>query len=149
MVNKNRILIGAGILLVVVAGTLFYASEKGLIFTAGQKRNFMVSREGLILYLETGFSPNFLTIKKGTKVTFMNLSDDGSLVWVGSDLHPTHANYPGSSIDKCGLEAALQIFDSCSGVLPGAYWSYTFNEIGVWGYHNHLFSRHTGVIKVE
>lgn len=106
-----------------------------------------IEKEGLITYREdTAFSPAYIKVRKGTVVTFVNVGQD--ILWVGSDLHPTHANYPGSHIDKCATQEESKIFDSCQNILPGSLWPFTFDEIGIWGYHNHLVPGHLGTIEV-
>lgn len=100
-----------------------------------------------VIYSDGVFAPVSLVVKKGDKVTFYNVS--GDFVWPASDNHPTHKNYPGSDIDKCGAEEEGRIFDACRQLLPGEDWSFIFTEAGSWGYHNHLQAREKGVIIVE
>lgn len=133
----------------VIVLALSYALKSGLISIPMQEKKTIVSGEGLISYRYNGFYPNFLIVKKGTRVTFVNSTADYMrAVWIGSDLHPTHSNYPESSIDKCGTEEGPLIFDSCRNILPGSVWSFTFDEVGIWGYHNHLNAGHLGTIRV-
>ena len=100
-----------------------------------------------ITYDDNGFSPNPLTVKVGTKVTFINnISAD---FWPASAVHPTHEAYPGSSITKCGTSAVGAIFDACASVAPGASWTFTFKEKGSWWYHDHLKASHYGKVVVE
>lgn len=99
-----------------------------------------------VVYTGSGFSPSTITVKVGTRVTFQNQSS-GS-VWPASAIHPTHTVYPGSSISLCGTASAASIFDACGAVAPGGSWSFTFNEVGTWRYHNHLQAAQTGTIVV-
>lgn len=149
-INMNpmrvRIIVAVGVFLVIVAGALSYALHKGFIRVTLKKEEVVVSGQGLITYRDTGFSPGFLMVKKGTKITFLNSSKNA--LWPASDLHPTHARYPGSSINLCGTTEESLIFDSCHDIPPGSLWSFTFNEIDVWGYHNHLQAGHLGTIRV-
>jgi len=62
-------------------------------------------------------------------------------------MHPTHTVYPGSDVKKCGSDES--IFDACKGLEQGESFSFTFNEIGSWGYHDHLRASTTGKIVVE
>ena len=94
------------------------------------------SGEPIITYTDEGFSPSELTVAAGTEVTFVNNSS--SDLWPASAVHPTHTVYPGSNISKCGTEEASTIFDACVGIAPGGTYKFTFNEVGEWGYHNHL-----------
>jgi len=68
------------------------------------------------------FSPAVITVKKGTTVTWTNTGS--AQVWIASNPHPTHTDYPG--------------FDSKAAIGTGESYSFTFNKVGSWGYHNHL-----------
>ncbi len=84
----------------------------------------------------TTFNPKELTIKKGDTVTWKNEGE--SDVWPASATHPTHMVYPGSDIKKCGTAEEGAIFDACHGMKKGESWSFKFNEVGEWGYHDHM-----------
>ena len=94
-----------------------------------------------------GFVPKTLEIKKGDKVTWINKLVTKS--WPASAFHPTHTNYPGSSIIKCGTAEEKNIFDSCRELQKGESYSFVFNEVGSWGYHNHLQPSKDGKIIVS
>ena len=79
------------------------------------------------------FEPNILTIKKNTKVIFKN--EDTVDRWPASDLHPTHGIYPE--------------FDPQQPVAPNSEWSFVFDKVGTWKYHDHLIPSFRGEIKVE
>src|SRR3989338_2790932 len=64
-----------------------------------------------------GFVPKTLGIKKGEKVTWINKMATES--WPASAFHPTHTNYPGSSIIKCGTIEEKDTFDSCRSLKKG------------------------------
>lgn len=98
-----------------------------------------------IRYSDGGFSPNSLTINKGDVAEFIN--DSANKTWPASDVHPSHAMYPGSSIRKCDTDE--QTFDACKGLDTREAWSFKFNEIGRWRYHNHLRPGDSGVIMVN
>lgn len=95
----------------------------------------------------SGFSPNSLTINAGDTVVFVN--QDSRSGWPASVIHPTHTVYPNSNINKCGTNEEIDIFDSCRGLEEGESYSFTFNEVGTWGYHNHLISSKKGTIIVN
>ena len=99
-----------------------------------------------ITYADNGFLPSSLSIKKGDTVAFSNQSSLEA--WPASALHPTHTVYPGSDIAKCGASEANGIFDACRGLANGESWSFRFNEVGEWGYHNHINPGHFGKIIV-
>ena len=79
------------------------------------------------------FTPNSLTIKKGWTVKFVNKGQ--SSMWVASGPHPMHTNYPA--------------FDQRASVGSEGSYSFTFDKVGTWKYHNHLNSSQTGTIVVE
>jgi plastocyanin len=79
-----------------------------------------------------GFSPSVVTIRQGQTVKFVN--DSGQGYWPASNPHPIHTDYPG--------------FDAGNTVQPGGSWSFTFDRVGRWGYHNHLSPETKGTIVV-
>ena len=81
---------------------------------------------------DNGFEPETIQIEKGTEVIFKNI--DNQPHWPASDLHPTHGIYPE--------------FDPTQPIEPGKEWSFVFNKIGVWRYHDHLYPRNKGTITV-
>ena len=84
-------------------------------------------------YVGGAFDPGTVTISAGNTVQWVNEVDE--LIWSASDLHPTHQVYQG--------------FDSRRPIALGGGWSFTFDEPGVWGYHNDVDSSITGVVIVE
>jgi plastocyanin len=95
----------------------------------------------------SGFSPSTLTINVGETVVF-NAIDDSNR-WPASDNHPTHTIYPGSSRSKCGTTEEKEMFDACGTISEGESFTFTFNEIGTWKYHDHRDSGKTGMIIVN
>ena len=81
-----------------------------------------IAETNTIAYTDTGFSPKSITVKPGTTVTFVNESSTD--MWVASALHPTHLELPG--------------FDQLQGEPKGATYSFTFEDIGTWSFHDHL-----------
>ncbi len=79
------------------------------------------------------FIPSELKIKKGDTVVWTNR--DSSPAWPASAIHPTHQVYPG--------------FDALKGLNTGESYSFIFDKIGSWKYHNHLSPSVTGAIIVE
>lgn len=97
----------------------------------------------------SGFSPNTLKIKAGDTVTFIN--KDSVKHWPASAVHPTHTNYPGTSIGTCFSgtdEEKAKMFDACRALEEEESWSFTFTEKGIWGYHDHKASTLVGTIEV-
>ena len=82
---------------------------------------------------QNGFSPATVTIKEGGTVAFTNQGSQG--MWVASDPHPQHTDYPD--------------FDALRLYKPGETYSFTFTKPGTWHYHNHLDTGETGTVIVE
>ncbi|MBI5397968.1 cupredoxin domain-containing protein [Candidatus Woesearchaeota archaeon] len=101
----------------------------------------------LVELTDSGFSPALITIKAGQTVKFEN--NGATKRWPASDVHPVHASYPGSGIQKCKSAAPGSIFDACHGLDAGETFTFTFNERGAWHYHDHLDPGSKGTIVVE
>lgn len=101
-------------------------------------------QEHIIEMSANGYSPSSLTIHHGDTVTWTNI--DGTPNWPASAQHPTHTVYPGSSITKCPSD---EIFDACRALDQGESYSFTFDEVGEWFYHNHVDASQFGSITVE
>ena len=96
-----------------------------------------VSRDELmsvfVVIDESGkFSPREIKIKKGGKVTWVNKSQNR--VWPASNPHPIHTDYSG--------------FDALHGLATGESYSFTFEKVGSWGYHDHFNPSTRGEVKV-
>lgn len=100
-----------------------------------------------VTYLDSGYSPSVITIKKDDIVYFENKSS--KMMWTASAIHPTHAIYPGSNIEMCGTNTLVAIFDACKGYQLGEVWGFVFIHQGTWKYHNHLQPNHAGTVVVE
>ena len=101
-----------------------------------------------VMYTNSGFEPQDVTVPTGTTVQWVNTSD--KLMWVASDDHPSHTDLPG--FDQKGIEGNVNEPQSA---LPVAYahtgtgvYSFTFIEVGTWEYHNHLVPGDRGVVTV-
>ncbi len=101
----------------------------------------------VVSYTDEGYSPKELKIKKGETVMFKNRSSQP--MWTASAIHPTHTVYPGTSIQQCANPQDGSMFDSCLGTSIGENWTFQFDELGSWGYHNHLRPSHWGKVIVE
>ena len=84
-------------------------------------------------YSGSGFSPSSISVEVGETVTFVN--DGSGSMWVASSKHPTHKDLAG--------------FDQLKGSGNGTSYSYTFEKIGEWSYHNHKSASHQGKVIVE
>lgn len=88
------------------------------------------------------FEPKELSVKKGTRVRFLNVSDVE--VWPASAVHPTHSIYPEKDSENC-LGSS---FDSCRGLKKDEFFDFTFNYTGEWRYHDHIKAFKTGSVTV-
>lgn len=95
-----------------------------------------------VVYSDTGYSPAEVSVKKGDTVKFTNRSTKE--MWPASAIHPTHSIYPEKSASDC-LGSS---FDACDGIAVGGSWSFTFNSVGSWRYHDHLQASRVGTINV-
>ncbi len=86
-----------------------------------------------VRYSSSGFAPATLTVSVGGTVSFMNGSNTN--MWVASDPHPIHNDYPD--------------FDAGRGYAPGDTYEFTFTKTGTYGYHDHLNPTRGGTIVVE
>jgi len=93
-----------------------------------------------------GYEPQNVSIPIGGTVTWVNETDTPN--WPATARHPTHTEYPGSGIEKCGSPEALTIFDACRGLAKGERYSFMFNDAGEWSYHEHLGVKMFGKITV-
>lgn len=87
--------------------------------------------QNIVTLGENGFSPVTLTVKAGTKVTWLNKS--GKKAAINSDPHPIHTNYSLLNLGSFESEDSLSL---------------TFDKAGTFGYHNHLNPSQKGTIYV-
>ena len=93
----------------------------------------MITEGVTVSYEDNGFVPQEVTVNAGETVTWVNNS--GSGMWVASAVHPTHEEFPQ--------------FDQLKEVGPGGEYSFIFNEIGSFRYHNHISPQFTGTVIVS
>lgn len=115
------------------------------------------SGEVVIEITDAGFDPETVTVTEGTTVTWETTRSQPG--WPASDNHPTHTQYPTGYYDQSGSHGGSQActgegeqkgdaFDACERLEQGETYSFTFNEAGTWGYHDHLRSSNTGTVNV-
>jgi plastocyanin len=101
----------------------------------------------VITYTSAGYSPNSLAIKVGETVTWENRSSQN--MWTASAMHPTHSAYAGTTLSAHCPDGGHLAFDACKGYGPGESWSFAFEKVGTWSYHDHLHPTIFGKIVVE
>ena len=106
--------------LILVLGAVLFAS-----FTKKKESPTPPARapvQAVVEITKDGFNPATLTVKKGTKVVWIN--KDEAEHRVASNPYPTHTGLPG--------------LDSKKNITQGESYSYTFDKGGLFGYHDHL-----------
>ena len=98
----------------------------------------------LVTYTDNGFEPKSIAIGLGDTVVFKNKSSRD--MWVANALHPTHEAYDGTSLSEHCSGGTQVSFDQC--VVSDTY-SFMFNKVGAWGYHNHVSASHFGQVLVK
>ncbi len=96
-----------------------------------------------VSYSGSSFSPKTVTIKKGGTVTWTN--DSTGKMWVASAQHPSHTAYAGTSRAEHCPDASKTAFDQCQG---GDAYSFTFDKVGTWNYHDHINASALGTVVV-
>ena len=94
-----------------------------------------------VSYDGKAFSPSSVTIKKGGTVTWSG----PATMDVASGQHPTHTVYDGTSRSEHCAAGATASFDECKG---GSAYSFTFNKVGTWSYHDHANASAFGKVVV-
>jgi plastocyanin len=120
---------------IVVAVLVIAASLLGAgTFKYSQNKTDTASKIGsnTVELRKDGFYPSVLTIKLGQTVKFT--SGLNRPFWPASNEHPSHSIYPE--------------FDPKAPIDPSLSWSFTFDKIGTWRYHDHLSPALTGTIVV-
>ena len=102
-------------------------SATGTATPSGQQ----TATEAAVTLTVTGFNPQAITVKVGTKVVWTNKS--GQSATVNSDPHPIHTAYPPLNL---------------GGFDDGGTVSLVFDKAGTYGYHNHLDASQKGTVVV-
>ncbi len=130
---KNRISLITLLLLFLGGAYLYFGTINHL---DSKKKSTYFDETGalktVVTLTEQGFDPSHIKIKKGTQVEFRTNQENP--FWPASNTHPWHRIY--------------SAFDPRQPVEPKDSWSFIFNQVGTWGYHDHLRSFFTGVIEV-
>lgn len=136
---NNKHYLTAVIAGIVILGGIFFVMNKKATAPTTEKTVVepttsieTTRKEIMISENADGFSPATLTVKKGTTVVFTNKS--GSLVSINSANHPTHLLYPKLNLGE--IEA-------------GQSKSLQFNDVGSFGFHDHLNPSRFGKVIVE
>jgi len=119
---KDKRLIGSFLFIIIFLAVIFFGLNP-------QETERKVHE---VILTAEGFSPREITVQKGETIRF--ITSAGKYFWPASHSHPVHDLYPE--------------FDSKKPVSPEDSWSFSFEKIGIWKYHDHLLPQHTGSITV-
>jgi plastocyanin len=127
--SKLKIIIG--ILALGLAALYFLVDDETINVTPA--RVGVPADAFLVTLTPDGYEPAEFTITKGTTVTFVTELDKPH--WPASNLHPTHEIYAA--------------FDPLRPVPSDEAWSFTFDQVGTWNFHDHIRAYYTGTVYVE
>lgn len=119
---------------------MFFLGAIALISSRGYFFDNVSSSPVTVIINDEGFSPEKLTVFKGTTITWVNEGE--RLHWPASNFHPTHTLYP----EKGGCIGSL--LDACRGLQRGETYSFKLNKLGTWPMHDHLSPGLVMIVKV-
>lgn len=131
--NTSKLLIGAGLILLVLATVLLLSIKKPSPEEQKQPVQKPAAGQAVIEITKDGFVPATITVSKGTTVTWTNKDDKPHMV--ASNPHPEHDGLP-------GLDSKEVI-----GIKGGTY-KFTFDKTGEHDYHDHLHPLTNGTVVV-
>lgn len=137
---SQKIILTFIIILIVIGGGLlawYFLQEEEVVIDVNQvttTNRMTVTRppDNTVWIIDGDFNPSVLTVSVGDTVTWVNKDEPKRKV--AADPHPTSASLPELVSDE------LEKSDS---------FSFTFNEIGEWYYHDYLNPIKKGKIVVE
>lgn len=92
----------------------------------------LLSRKYEVVLKEDGFHPKEMIIKKGNLIVFS--TENPEPFWPASNVHPTHGVY--------------RKFDPKKPIHSDKTWSFQFDKVGQWRFHDHESPLHEGIIIV-
>ncbi|CAN5757351.1 hypothetical protein BH11PAT2_BH11PAT2_02420 [soil metagenome] len=162
MQSKTPVVAGILVLLILIGLAVYFSSHPRTAVapadthtassTATPTGNATVGATGqsqVVTYTDSGFAPATVGIAVGTTVTWVNNST--KKMWVASGNHPNHTLYDGTSGNEhcvSGTATSASVFDECTAIPSGGSYSFTFDKVGKWTYHNHVNASDTGEVDV-
>lgn len=147
---NNKVVVGIVVVVVAVLA-IFLLSKSGSLYSPSPTQtsiqtppsttsttqqpnstNEATIEQNVVTLTRNGFSPSTLTVKAGTKVTWINKS--GSQAAVNSNPHPIHTSYSPLNLGSFSDGSTLIL---------------TFDKAGTYGYHNHLNPSQSGTIIIQ
>lgn len=110
----------------------------------GTPSNGSVPTAVTVAYDGNTFSPQNVRVAQGGTVTWVATGGD---MWVASDPSSLQNGYDGTTLEQHCAAGYVRTtpFDECS---AGTSFSFIFNKVGTWGYHDHLNSSVEGSVTV-
>jgi plastocyanin len=120
----KKLIVSFIILFLVILGLFFFKPSD---MVNDQKQKFfgqekILPSDIVVKITVNGFIPEDVSIKRGTQVVWINETDN--FAWPASNPHPVHDGYSG--------------FDPEEPFKRGEAWAFKFENVGTWGYHDHL-----------
>lgn len=136
--SKNAlIIVGFLAISIVAAGAIFLNREPVPPQVPSDCSDLTNQTAVTIVYTtDTFFSPSCVKVSSNTTFTWENASD--TTIEIGADPHPIHTGNQEVSAGEFVLE-----------IKAGNKAQVTLQELGIFGYHDHLNSSATGIIVVE
>ncbi len=119
-----QIIVLALVLILIIYFSIFSAPE--------EKSKEAIPDKAEVILTDKGFVPDEVFIKVNGTVTFSTNRDKP--LWPASNSHPNHGIYPE--------------FDPKRPIGLQERWTFQFNRVGEWKYHDHLRSYFSGTIRV-
>lgn len=142
--NKNKFIVGGLVIAILVLfGAMFLFGKKapapitstptpGITLPTIDQAKEAARVKVKIELTSDGFVPKVVTVKKGTRVIWLNkTSVDGT---VNSDDHPTHQLYRPLNLGTFPPDFSVQL---------------VFEDPGIYGYHNHFKPEQKGTVIVQ
>lgn len=131
LISMNKLFLVAAVVVVLGGGYYFYNNSKPSTNPQVPKEQTSteqtsaspsaVMEKNVVTLTANGYEPQTLTVKAGTKVSWVNKS--GETATVNSDNHPTHELYPFLNLGKFEDGGSLSV---------------VVEKPGTYTYHNHL-----------
>ncbi len=119
---NTKVILGlVAVLVVVGAGVIFLGQNKQAS-----------SQTNSVTLTSSGFTPQSIIVKAGTKVTWTN--KNGASATVDSANHPTHLVYSPLNLGNFASGETLSL---------------VFDQPGTYRYHNHLNASQTGIVMAK
>ncbi len=146
----NKIIDRRNMLIILVVAVVFIIVGFVLPYLRSRNAPLPVNSNGIsevvIKYTKSGFEPESITVKLGTTVSWVNSS--GRPMWVASDPHPSHTDLKGFDQLKIINKGWENPFFKKVYAHGDAIYEYTFEKIGEWKYHNHVYPQDRGKVVV-